>query len=66
MIINNRFSCCYGLNVLSLPSILIPNVIVLGDGDFRGYLSHGSGTFMNGINVLTKETPPSLLVPSSV
>lgn len=49
----------YGLNVCdpinSYVEILIPQMMVLGDGTFGRYQSHGSRVLMNGISALIKE-----------
>lgn len=46
--------------------ILMPNVMVLGDGNFERYLSHEGGTFMNGNNTLKKEVPDKSLAPATM
>ena len=41
--------------------ILLPNVMVLGDGPLGGWLGHEGGALMNGFSVLIKGTPENSL-----
>lgn len=43
--------------------VLMPNVMILGCGAFGKFLCHESGTLMNGISALLKETRRTSLVP---
>ena len=58
---------CYGMNFYVPPNsyveILMPNVMVLGNGPFGRWLGHGDEALMNGISALMKETPQSSLDP---
>ena len=40
--------------------ILTPEMIVCGGGDFGRCLGHESGAFINGISILTRESPQIL------
>lgn len=44
----------------------MPNVTVLGGGEFGRSVSHDTEALLNGISVLKKETPESSLAPSAM
>lgn len=50
---------CHGLNVCvpqnAYVEFITPQVMMLGDGDFGGWLCHESGALMNEISVLIRE-----------
>ena len=50
----------------SYVEILTPKVMVVGGGDFRRWLGHEGGDFMNEISALIKETPGTSLAPSAM
>lgn len=47
----------------SYVEILMPNVIVLGNGALLRYLGYQGGIFINGISVLISKTPQSRVAP---